>query len=112
MIYRRICHQGYGGGYTILRSYIQPKRQKRKKAVVRFEIPPGDQLQHDWGVVRILIGGERQTINLTYHSLTHGVLVRLTSSSSVFTPAPNFFPRALSSSSFNSNVTVIHPVVG
>lgn len=69
VIYRRICHQGYEGGYTILRSYIQPKRQKRTKAVVRFETPPGDQLQHDWGVVRIRIDGERQTINLAVNQL-------------------------------------------
>lgn len=41
VILRRIREAGYTGGYTMLRTYIQPKRALRSKGVVRFETPPG-----------------------------------------------------------------------
>jgi len=42
VILREIQAQGYDGGHTILRDYIQPKRaQRQSKATVRFEPPPG-----------------------------------------------------------------------
>ena len=52
VILREIQAQGYDGGSTILRDYIQPKRaQRQSKATVRFETPPGRQLQSDWGEI-------------------------------------------------------------
>jgi transposase len=58
VILREIQVQGYTGGITILREYIQPQRQQRQsKATVRFETPPGRQLQSDWGEIITYIGG-------------------------------------------------------
>lgn len=58
VILREIQAQGYDGGSTILRDYIQPKREQRQsKATVRFETPPGRQLQTDWGEITTEIAG-------------------------------------------------------
>ena len=58
VILREIQAQGYDGGSTILRDYIQPKRaQRQSKATVRFETPPGRQLQSDWGEIITEIAG-------------------------------------------------------
>lgn len=58
VILREIQAQGYSGGSTIVRDYIQPKRfQRHSKATVRFETPPGRQLQSDWGEIITYMGG-------------------------------------------------------
>lgn len=58
VILREIQAQGYEGGHTILRDYIQPKRaQRQSRATVRFETPPGRQLQSDWGEITTAIAG-------------------------------------------------------
>lgn len=58
VILREIQAQGYEGGHTILRDYIQPKRaQRQSRATVRFETPPGRQLQSDWGEIVTEIAG-------------------------------------------------------
>ena len=58
VILRQIQTQGYDGGHTILRDYLQPRRaQRQSKATVRFETPPGRQLQSDWGEVTTEIAG-------------------------------------------------------
>lgn len=55
---REIQAQDYDGGHTILRDCIQPKRaQRQSKATVRFETPPGRQLQNDWGEITTEIAG-------------------------------------------------------
>jgi transposase len=58
VILREIQALGYDGGSTILRDYIQPRRpQRQSKATVRFETPPGRQLQTDWGEIVTEING-------------------------------------------------------
>lgn len=58
VILREIQAEGYDGGSTILREYIAPKRALRSgRATVRFETPPGEQLQSDWGEIVVEIGG-------------------------------------------------------
>jgi transposase len=48
VILRELQAQGYEGGLTMVRDYIRPKRSQRQdKATVRFEPPPGRQLQTD-----------------------------------------------------------------
>jgi transposase len=50
VLYRELCARGYDGKKTILRDYVQPHRQAaRRQACVRFETPPGQQAQVDWG---------------------------------------------------------------
>ena len=42
--------RGYSGGYTILKDYLRPlRREASTVAVRRFETPPGQQAQLDWG---------------------------------------------------------------
>jgi len=58
VIMRQIQAEGYQGKMTVLRQYIQPKRVLRQgRATVRFETPPGQQLQSDWGEVVVEIAG-------------------------------------------------------
>lgn len=58
VILREIQAAGYAGQGAILRAYIQPKRVLRSsRATVRFETAPAEQLQHDWGEIRTVIGG-------------------------------------------------------
>src|SRR3989442_6251616 len=50
VLLRELKQRGYGGGYSMLKEYLQPKRQAaREVAVRRFETPPGHQAQVDWG---------------------------------------------------------------
>jgi len=49
VILQRITAQGFDGEITILRNYLREKRgrQKKRQAFIRFESPPGDQMQID-----------------------------------------------------------------
>jgi transposase len=70
VIFRELQAQGYPGGYTVVRDYIQPKRALRpSKATVRFETEPGEQLQHDWGELWTEIGGARCKIHVAVNTL-------------------------------------------
>lgn len=40
---------GYRGGYTTLKVYLARIRPRRGKLTVRYETPPGEQAQCDWG---------------------------------------------------------------
>jgi transposase len=70
VILREIQAEGYPGGYTILREYIQPKRALRSgKATVRFETEPGEQLQSDWGEIVTEITGEPTRVHFIVNQL-------------------------------------------
>jgi len=70
VILREIQAEGYSGGYTTLREYIQPKRALRSgKATVRFETEPGEQLQTDWGEIVTKIAGERTKVDFIVNQL-------------------------------------------
>jgi transposase len=51
VIHQRIAELGYNGEMTILRDYLRKIRGKSKKrrSFIRFESPPGEQCQIDWG---------------------------------------------------------------
>lgn len=50
VLLRELRERSYTGGYTILKSWLQPQRQAgQATAVRRFETPPGKQAQVDWG---------------------------------------------------------------
>jgi len=67
VILREIQAEGYSGGITILRDYIAPKRVLRQgKSTVRFETPPGKQLQSDWGEIVVEIAGEPVKVHFIY----------------------------------------------
>ena len=70
VILREIQAEGYTGGYTILRQYIQPKRVLRPSpTTVRFETPPGKQLQSDWGEVVVEIAGQPSRVHFIVNEL-------------------------------------------
>lgn len=70
VIFQLIREQGYPGGPTMVRKYIQPKRALRpSKQTVRFETAPGFQLQHDWGEIETVIAGQRGKINFAVNTL-------------------------------------------
>jgi transposase len=49
VLLQRLKAQGYSGGRSILGEYLQQVRPKQKRAYLRFESPPGEQFQIDWG---------------------------------------------------------------
>lgn len=70
VILREIQADGYSGGYTVLRQYIQPKRVERpSRATVRFETEPGKQLQSDWGEVVTEMGGQAVRVHFIVNEL-------------------------------------------
>jgi len=52
ILLRELRERGYTGGYTILKDWLQPRRESALVvAVRRFETAPGQQAQVDWGSV-------------------------------------------------------------
>ena len=50
VLQRELRELGYRGGYTVLKDYLQPKREAPLvTAVRRLQTPPGRQAQVDWG---------------------------------------------------------------
>ena len=60
VILRRIQALGYKGKITILRDYLREQRGqiKQKKAYIRFESKPGEQIQVDWAHFGVIPYGE------------------------------------------------------
>ena len=53
--HRELRAQGYDGGYSILKSYVSPRRRRRHpEATMRFETAPEEQAQVDWGSLAYL----------------------------------------------------------
>ncbi len=50
VLHRELKALGYEDGYSILKSYVSPRRRRRMPdATMRFETAPGEQAQVDWG---------------------------------------------------------------
>jgi transposase len=50
VLLREIQQRGYSGQYSILKDFLRPLRKRAAAAAVRrFETPPGQQAQLDWG---------------------------------------------------------------
>jgi len=70
VVLRELQAEGYGGGYTILRAYIQPKRTLRSgRATVRFETEAGKQLQSDWGEILVGVAGGLKKVHFIVNEL-------------------------------------------
>jgi transposase len=65
VLLRELQEQGYTGGYTVLKDFLQPRRQAARTAAVRrFETPPGQQAQVDWGDWGTLVtAGQKRTVS-------------------------------------------------
>lgn len=54
VLFEEIQVSGFAGGITILRDYMATlKPRRRPDPLVRFETPPGQQMQVDWGAFRL-----------------------------------------------------------
>lgn len=72
VILRELQSEGYSGQLTMLRMYIRPKRALRQgRATVRFETPPGQQLQSDWGEVVVEIAGVTTKVAFIVNELAY-----------------------------------------
>lgn len=72
VILREIQAEGYDGGITIVRQYMSPKRGLRSgRATVRFETKPGQQLQSDWGQVKVEVDGEERKVHFIVNQLSY-----------------------------------------
>ena len=72
VILREIQAAGYEGGMTILRDYVRPRRvQRQSKATVRFETPPGRQLQSDWGEHITEVAGRETKVCFIVNTLSY-----------------------------------------
>ena len=72
VILRKLEEEGYTGRISIVRDYIRPRRALRKsRATVRFETPPGRQLQSDWGRTETRIGGKKQRVEFIVNTLSY-----------------------------------------
>ena len=55
VILESLKNEGYSGGKTIIKDYVQPFRPPKSiPAVPRYETPPGKQAQMDWGICQYL----------------------------------------------------------
>ena len=52
MLLREIEERGYEGGINQLKAFLAPLKKAEPEPVVRFETPPGQQMQADFTVVR------------------------------------------------------------
>jgi transposase len=56
VLYQELRLRGFAGGYDTVRRFVQPLRAVEslaERATVRFETPPGQQSQIDWGCSRV-----------------------------------------------------------
>jgi len=62
VMHQRLTDQGFDGGMTIVRDYLQDVRAATKKPqpVIRFESAPGVQCQTDWGHFGAMAYGDTQ----------------------------------------------------
>jgi hypothetical protein len=52
VLLREISERGYDGGISQLKAWLAPLKTSEPEPVVRFETPPGKQMQADFTVVR------------------------------------------------------------
>lgn len=65
LLYHELKERGYTGGYTKVKELARPLRENiQQKATVRFETPPGQQAQVDWGSKTVEIAGKPQRVHI------------------------------------------------
>jgi transposase len=79
----RLRAQGYTGGMTVLKDFVQPLRPPlaRQRPVQRYETPPGRQLQVDWGEFTYEDAGKQRKVYgfvavLGYSRMRYAVFAR------------------------------------
>jgi transposase len=72
VLHRELHRLGFTGGYLQVQRYCKPLRDARRwasVATVRFETPPGQQAQVDFGQLRLWIGEQPTTVHLFVYTL-------------------------------------------
>lgn len=70
VVLRELQAKGYDGEVSIVRDYIRPKRGLQpSRATVRFETPPGRQMQSDWGEVVTRMAGVDTEVHFCVNTL-------------------------------------------
>jgi len=62
-----VFKRGYRGSYDTVKLFVRPLRQlvaQAERTQVRFETPPGEQSQVDWGQARLLFGARSVEVHL------------------------------------------------
>lgn len=54
VILMKLKEKGYDGSYTIIKDYVREKKGVNKKAFIRYESPPGKQMQLDWAYFGVI----------------------------------------------------------
>jgi transposase len=73
VLFQELKGKGYTGSYDTVKRFVQPLREVEalaERASVRFETPPGQQSQIDWGATRVHLG--HQPVLLHFFVLTLG----------------------------------------
>lgn len=77
-ILQRLREQGYAGGYTILKDYLQIVRPSRKRAYLTLHYAPGECAQIDWGHAGfITVGQARRSLSFLVVTLCYSRLMYL-----------------------------------
>ncbi len=72
VLHRELQGLGFAGGYLQVQRFAKPLRDARRwasVATVRFETPPGQQAQVDFGQLRVWIGAAPVTVHLFVYTL-------------------------------------------
>jgi transposase len=67
MVFQELRQQGYGGSYETIKRFVRPLRtaeQAAARATVRFETPPGQQSQIDWGQAHVYFRSQPVTLHV------------------------------------------------
>lgn len=72
-IYQRLCaDEGYTGGFSILKTYVQAVRPVRHPAYLSLAFAPGEAAQVDWGCAGVIqIGSTRRRLSFFVMVLCH-----------------------------------------
>lgn len=72
VILRELQACGYEGSISLLREYLAPKRSLRpSRATVRYETPPGKQMQSDWAELKTCVAGVETRVYFCVNELGH-----------------------------------------
>lgn len=77
-ILQRLREQGYGGGYTIVKDYVQKVRPPRRTAYLTLSFAPGECAQVDWGKFgTVTVGSTRRKLSFFLIVLCHSRMMYL-----------------------------------
>jgi transposase len=67
ILFQELRAQGYGGSYDTVKLFVRPLRATclaAERAMIRFETPPGQQSQIDWGQARVRFRQEARALHV------------------------------------------------